>query len=53
MALSEYEDAIDSTLIPPRAQYGVTRGNAKKGNWLRYAGFATSCTPLQPLTDHS
>ncbi len=39
----------DTTLIPPGAQYGVTQGNAEKGNRLIYAGIAIPCTPLQRL----
>jgi hypothetical protein len=43
----------DTTLIPPRTQYGATEGNPQKRKTLRNAAFATPCTPLQRLTDHS
>src|SRR5215208_1834302 len=33
--------APDTTLIPPRTQYGATRSKAGKGNPSKYAGFAT------------
>ena len=53
MALGEFEDAIDTTLTPPRTQYGATLGKAEQRNGPRYAGFATSCKPLKRLSDHS
>jgi hypothetical protein len=43
----------DTNLIPLGTQYGATRSNPENRNRLRYAGFATSCKPLQHLTDHS
>ena len=43
----------DTTLIPPRTQYGATQGKSEKGKPFRYGVFATPCIPLQPLTDHS
>jgi hypothetical protein len=43
----------DTTLIPPGTQYSATRCKAENRNRLRYAAFATLCTPLQRLNYHS
>jgi hypothetical protein len=43
----------DTNLIPLGTQYGAARSNPKKRNRLRNAEFATSCIPLQLLSDHS
>ena len=40
----------DTTLIPPRTQYGAIHGKAEKGNHFRYRGLASRCNPLQRLT---
>ena len=44
---------IDTILIPPGTQYGATWGKSQKGKAFGYAVFATPCTPLQHLMDHS
>jgi hypothetical protein len=43
----------DTTLTPPRTQYGAMRGKAEQGKWLSYAGFARLCKPLQHMNYHS
>jgi hypothetical protein len=53
MALGEYEDAIDTTLIPPGTQYGATRGRESPLDMQCLQRPAHSCYAWQPLTDHS
>jgi hypothetical protein len=53
MAIGEYEDAIDTTLIPTGAQYGATLSNPEQRKPLGNAGIASLCKPLQRLMDHS
>lgn len=52
-SLPGYESGVDTTLTPPRTQYGATPCKAEKRKRLRYAGSAILCTPLQPLMYHS
>jgi hypothetical protein len=53
MAVGEYQDAFDPTLIPPGTQYGATLGKAHQRNPLRYAGFANPCNSPEHMNYHS
>ena len=50
---SETRTLTDTTLTPPGTQHGATRSNAGKGNPSEYAAFATPCTSVHRLSDHS
>jgi hypothetical protein len=51
LAEARYEDNIDTTLIPPGAQYGAILGKLQKKRF-RNAVLATLSKPLQCPTAH-
>jgi hypothetical protein len=51
--IRELTTCVDTTLTPPRTQYGATYRNPEKGNPSKYAAFAILCTPRQRMNYHS